>query len=278
MGKLSVYADILIIINIIVDYFIIRIVQHFLQLSIKTWRILLASFFGGISSLYIFIPQSSLLFEILYRILVCLTLSIILCGFKSIKKTIFACILIFIVTCAYTGTMIALWFIIKPNGMVINNSIVYFDVSPTIIILFTVIFYIVFSLLNFLFKRTAKLSEKCFLKIGVMGREIEMKAIIDSGNSLEDPFSDSEIIIADEKQIKSLFGEDYYQNNELKNRYRKIPCGTVGGTGLLDAFRCDYAIANSENGMTKLNKPILAISKTDFNDDYSAIVNPRIFL
>ena len=278
MGKLSVYADILIIINIIVDYFIIRIVQHFLQLSIETWRILLASFFGGISSLYIFIPQSSLLFEILYRISVCLTLSIILCGFKSIKKTIFACILIFIVTCAYTGTMIALWFIIKPNGMVINNSIVYFDVSPMIVIVFTIIFYVIFSLLNFVFKRTAKLSEKCFLKIGVMDREIKIKAIIDSGNSLEDPFSDSEIIITDEKQIKLLFGEDYYQNKELKNRFRKIPYGTVGGKGLLDAYRCDYAIANSKDSATKLNKPILAISKTDFNDDYSAIVNPRIFL
>lgn len=278
MGKLSVYADILIIINIIVDYFIIRIVQHFLQLSIETWRILLASLFGGLSSLYIFIPQSSFLFEILYRILVCLTLSIILCGFKSIKKTIFACILIFIVTCAYTGTMIALWFIIKPNGMVINNSIVYFDVSPMMIIMFTVIFYIIFSILNFAFKRTAKFSEKCFLKIGVMDREIKIKAIIDSGNSLEDPFSDSEIIITDEKQIKLLFGEDYYQNKELKNRFRKIPYGTVGGKGLLDAYRCDYAIANSKDSATKLNKPILAISKTDFNDDYSAIVNPRIFL
>ena len=111
-----------------------------------------------------------------------------------------------------------------------------------------------------------------------MDREIKIKAIIDSGNSLEDPFSDSEIIITDEKQIKLLFGEDYYQNKELKNRFRKIPYGTVGGKGLLDAYRCDYAIANSKDSATKLNKPILAISKTDFNDDYSAIVNPRIFL
>lgn len=239
---------------------------------------LLASLLGGISSLYIFLPKTSLLFEIFYRVFVCFALSVILCGIKRPKKALFSGVVIFLVTCAYTGVMMALWFIFKPNGLLINNSVVYFDISPIILLIFTVVFYLVFSVLNYFFKTTSKLSERCNLKIFAMENCVELTAIVDSGNSIEDNLSNSEIIITDEKQIRCVFGKNYHQNEQIKNRFRKIPCGTVTGKDLLDAYRCDYAIVQSKDKKVRLEKPILAISHINFNDDYSAIVNPRIFL
>ena len=273
-----VYADILILVNTIVDYFILRTAQHFLHYTIKVWRIIVASLIGGISSLYIFLPESSVAFELLYKSLVCCVLSVILCGVKNLKKTLFCATLIFIVTCGYMGIIIALWFIFKPNGLLINNSIVYFDISPIILIVFTAVFYLVFSVFNYIFKTDSKLSERCNLKIFAMENCVELTAIVDSGNSIEDYLSNSEIIITDEKQIGAVFGDNYQKNEQLKSRFRKIPCGTVTGKDLLDAYRCDYAIVQSKNKKVRLEKPILAISHINFNDDYSAIVNPRIFL
>ena len=57
-----------------------------------------------------------------------------------------------------------------------------------------------------------------------------------------------------------------------------MPCGTVSGTGALDGFRCDMATVTDGTRTVRLEKPILAVSKTRLNDDYQAIVNPKIFM
>ncbi|MBQ8794016.1 MAG: sigma-E processing peptidase SpoIIGA, partial [Clostridia bacterium] len=52
MGEVVVYADILIIVNFVVDYFLISIAAHFLNKKPRLWRLLLSAGTGGIFSLY----------------------------------------------------------------------------------------------------------------------------------------------------------------------------------------------------------------------------------
>ena len=102
-------------------------------------------------------------------------------------------------------------------------------------------------------------------------KNIRLEAIIDTGNSIEDIFSSSQIIIADEKQVNKLFSLE----DKNSSRYRILPCNTVSGNSILEGFRCDSAVIISENKKTVLQKPILAISKTDLKDGYNAIINPE---
>ena len=63
--------------------------------------------------------------------------------------------------------------------------------------------------------------------------------------------------------------------DKSSSRYRILPCNTVSGSGVLEGFRCDSAVIISNNEKTVLQKPILAISKTDLADGYDAIINPE---
>lgn len=272
MIDLIVYADVLIFLNLIVNYLLLCAVLKILNIKAKGIRIIISAFFGGLSSLYIFLPDLNIFTEVFLKIITCTVMVMICFGFKSIKAFIKKCLVLFAVTCAYGGIMFALWLAFNPKGMVINNSVVYFNISPIVLIISSVICYLILGISSKIFERASKFAKKCSITVFALEKSIRLDAIIDTGNSMEDIFSNSEIIIADQNKVEILF--DLQDKNS--SRFRILPCNTVSGYDMLEAFRCDSAVVISNNEQTVLKKPLLAISKTKLGDDYDAIINPKV--
>ena len=272
-----VYADVLIVLNLLVDYFLLSAAALILRRRIKVIRIVTAAFVGGLSSLYIFLPSLSVFADFALKLLICAVMSLICFGFGSLKAFLKSALVSFGVTCAYAGIMIAAWHIFKPNGMLINNSVVYFNISPLILVGASVVSYLCFMFLSAVFRRSAETAKLCNISLFADGKKVELSAIVDTGNSLNDVFGKSEVIIADKSAARSLFGEiDPQINMSVKARYRIVPCTTVSGGDMLEGFRCDKAELQSEDRQIVLDKPILALSKLPLNDGYNAIINPKI--
>lgn len=272
-----VYADILLTVNLIVDFILLKITLKILKITPKIKRILFACIVGSVFSLYIFLPQSPLLIELSVQFSMSCVLILICIGFGSFKRFIRAVTTLFCVTLIYGGSMIALWQLLKPSGMVINNSVVYFNISPLILISSTVLGYFLYIVFQKLFAVSSDTAKRCDVTLYAFGKNVGLTAIIDTGNSLTDIFSNSEIIIVDLSVAKTLFGEISIENNPLlATRYRSIPCHTVSGGSIMDSFRCDTGEIYLEDKTISLNNPIIAISKTPIKEDYSAILNPKI--
>ncbi len=274
---LIVYADILIFLNTIVDYFLLLATSQFTGEKVKTLRIVLAAFLGGLSCVYIFLPNVSLILELFYKVCVALLLTAICFKFRGIKQYLKNVTVFFVMTCAYAGIMFALWLIFKPYGMVINNSVVYFNISPVVLVVCSVGGYILFSILWHIFSKNSKFCEKCDITVFCNNKSITLKAIADTGNSIEDVFERGEVIIADKNQVEELLGITVNQDNpQLKRRYRVLPCNTVTGYNILEGYRTDKAIVSYDGKVIRLKTPLLAVSKVKLNDDYNAIINPKI--
>ena len=272
-----VYADVLIFLNLIINYFLLLAVSKILKKTPKTRWLVLSAFVGALSSLYIFLPQTSFLIETLFKIAVSMFMTIIAFGFKGVKAYIKSVLLLFGVTVGFGGLMYAIWLTFSPNGMVINNSVVYFDISLIALIGFTVAGYIIFSILYRVFSKTATFAERCDITLFANEKSVKVTAIVDTGNSIEDAFSMGEIIIVDKSVAIKLFEcEDFQINFKTKSRYRMLPCATVSGTDVLEGLRCDRAEVKYKNQSITLNRPILAISKTPLPDGNDAIINPKI--
>ena len=84
--KLIVYADILIFLNTLVDYFLLLATSQFMGEKVKAFRIVLAALLGGLSCVYIFLPKVSVILELTYKICVALLLTAVCFKFKGIKK------------------------------------------------------------------------------------------------------------------------------------------------------------------------------------------------
>ncbi len=269
---LIVYADVLIFLNLIVNYLLLCATSKIIGSKPKTLRAVLASFLGGISSLYIFLPKLNIIFEFLLKVVTCLLMSVICFGFRNMKNILKNSLVFFAVTCGYGGIMFAFWILFNPKGMVINNSIVYFNISPTVLVVCSVVGYIFLSIATKIFAKTLKFAKRCNVTVFANEKSVRLEAIVDTGNSIEDIFSNSEIIIADSTAVNTLFDD----SDKESTRFRVLPCSTVSGYDMLEAFRCDSAVVIDNNRQTVLDKPLLAISKTKLNDGYNAIINPKV--
>lgn len=276
---MAVYADILVIINLIVDYFLLAASAAVLRIKLSVLRQLGGASIGALSSLYIFAPNFGIFTDLLFRAAVCAVMVLCAFGFRSTKRFLRAAGVLFLVTCGFGGIITAVWSLFKPRGMTVVNSVVYFNISPAVLISVSVITYLLFMLLNAIFSKTSELADRCEITVTAEEKSITMDAIVDTGNSIKDYLSGSEVIIADSEFVKALLGSDSPESDiRLKSRYRILPLSTVSGGGTLDGFRCDSAVISDGEHTVKLEKPILAVSKTPLRDDYQAIVNPEIFI
>lgn len=270
-----VYADILIILNFAIDYFLLMLTAHILRRPITLARQLLAAGIGALSAMLIFLPELNSAVQLILSVIIAFAMTATAFGIDS-KKTFFrASAVLFAVSLGYAGGMLAIWNIFRPDGMVIHNSVVYFNVSPLFLILFSVGAFFIVIILRKLLDRTAPLAEKCEISLFAADKAITVTAIADTGNSIEDVFGLSEIIIADTAVASALLG-DYKNDPEMLCRYRALPCHTVSGSDLLDGYRCDKAHIIHNGKTIEIRKPILAVSKTTLGGDYSAIINPKI--
>ncbi len=274
-----VYADILVILNLIVDYFLLSASAAILRVKLPVFRQLGGAAVGALSSLYIFAPDLGIFVDVALRAAVCAVMVLCAFGFRGAKRFFRSAGVLFLVTCGFGGIMTALWTIFKPDGMTVVNSVVYFNISPAVLIGASVITYLLFMLFKAIFSRTSELADRCEITVTAEEKSITMDAIVDTGNSIKDYLSGSEVIIADGEFVKVLLGSDNpVTDARLKKRYRILPLSTVSGGGTLDGFRCDSAVISDGERTVKLEKPILAVSKTPLRDDYQAIVNPEIFI
>ena len=63
-----VYADILIVLNLIVNYFLLLATSKLLRRNVKVLPMLLSALAGAFSSLYIFLPKPSVIAELFFNV------------------------------------------------------------------------------------------------------------------------------------------------------------------------------------------------------------------
>ncbi len=271
------YADVLVVLNILVDYFLIGATGCIIHINIPFIRQLLSAVLGGVSSLVIFLPPMSAVGEFALQGIICISMSLITFGIRPFRRTLRAAAVLLGITFGYGGAMMALWYITRPHGMVINNSVVYFDISPVYLIVFSAIGYIAVNLARRLLSKNAPTAECCTVEVFISDKSRVLTALIDTGNSLEDTFTGGEVIITDENAFMELLGF-VPKAQDMPERYRAIVCNGVSGQALLDAFRCDRAVITYSGTTVNLHRPILAISRRPLGGDYDAIINPRAVL
>lgn len=265
-----VYADVLIVLNFIVDYFLIKLTSLITKSTLKVFRLILASLIGALFSLYIFLPPLNWDFEIFLKFAASAVTVVIGFGFGNIKRFLRCVITLFSVTFGFAGAMIGVWYIFKPTGMVINNSVVYFNISPVFLIAFSVVGYFISFFIRKIFEPKSISAKFCEIEIELDNKKAKTTALIDTGNSLSDPFGNSEIIIADKSVLEEILEEE-----ERKRRYRAVPCTTVSGTELLEGYRSDRVKITGEEKSVILEKPIIALSATRLCGEHKAIINPK---
>ena len=269
---MTVYVDVLIIVNTVIDYFILLTAQRLSKTNCKIYRMVLASLLGGVLSLYIFAPDYGVAVNAVVWLLSGAMIVLSACSKNELKKLLRLYVAYIFTNAIYGGVVTAFWTLFKPRGMVVFNGIVYYQLSPIILLVVTVLCYTAITLSERFLKLKAPMAQRCKLMLYYENLSLELEAIIDTGHSLCDPFSERSVIIADGAKLEKII------NIIPQNKYRLIPYSDISGRGVLNAFLADKAQIFLNDKCYVIIKPTIAAAKTNMlPQEFSALISPQIF-
>ncbi|MBO5858750.1 MAG: sigma-E processing peptidase SpoIIGA [Clostridia bacterium] len=270
-----IYADILVAINMIVNYFLLRACTSVTGADCKTVRMFLSSAVGGLFSLIIFIENIPPLINTAIKLAFLGGMVAVAFGFGTLRAFVKNCSAVLIANFIFAGIMFALSVFVAPEKAIYKNGIVYFDID---IVTLTVSAFVCYGILSLLtrFSRSRNPAESIYeLTVTYNGKEVTGKALYDTGNTLRDSFSGRPVIIAEREFAEKLFGEN--EDITTQKSFRLIPYSTIKNGGALPAFLAEKITLKTPLKMARAEKIFIAVTDKKFiSGDFCALLGTPV--
>ena len=248
-----VYADIVFVINFLMDLFIFWITSLFIKKKTPLKRIALGAFVSAaMYCVFIFIAPA--LFRNFFGSIAVLSGGLF-AAFRPKKPRVFfeAALFAHISAFLVAGLIYALRYLFYSPGFWERGF------SFKVLIISAAAFYILFKYgLGWINANVINKKCCCTVKIFLGGKETTATALIDTGNSLKDPLSDSPVTVVElgrlfevlPREVSALFAEEVspteileaLENSPLRKKIRLIPFSSLGAaSGMLLGFLADKA-------------------------------------
>lgn len=246
---MTVYIDLVCIINFIYDFLILLTVSFTLKRNRKIYNYILSSLIGVLSIFLLFLKINNIILFLL-KILISIIMVIVAFGYKSIKYTISNIIYFYMTSIILAGFL----YLIKGNSSNFNlNYIVLLIIGPIILFIY--------------YKSNKKLkntySDYYKIKIVFDNIEYNLVSFYDNGNNLKDPISKKSIIIVENNRLEKIY-------NIRSPVY--VPVITVKGTHLMRCFKPSYIILNDK----KIYNYLIGESSIKFSDGVECLLNKSL--
>jgi stage II sporulation protein GA (sporulation sigma-E factor processing peptidase) len=290
-----VYGDILLALNLGVDFFLLWATGKFLRRKTPLWRLLLASLLGAVYGVGAVFPSLAFLanpyFAVVFSFLLIRT-AFNNEGWRNFAKQIG---IFYLISFTLAGAMLGAATFIERQGLLTD---------PTRKVQVGALLFGIF-MITVLAKRSVETIRRSWQKenflltieVQAAGRSCLIKTLIDTGNNLTDPLSGRPVIVAEYKAIASMLpfclrqayektGEDdpagVLTHNSIdgwEKRLRLVPFASIGKShGLLLGFRPDMLVIYEKEEKKTTNEVIICLYRKSFDKEakYQAIANPTV--
>lgn len=279
--KQTIYVDVLVIINIYINYGMLLLNSFCRKREPERLKILLASLFGGIYSLIILCPGISDTVISLSRIPAMCIMVLLSSGFGSIKEYTKSAFMFLGINLIFAGAMFLLWFFVYPRNMYFNGGVVYFDIDALTLVLLTVGAYLLIRVISVLVKSRIPDTLIYSVEIILSGKSYFCRGLYDSANCLCDPFSGEGVIIVYIGVIKDAVSEKIFNDPESvmdETKFKLIPVKSLSGSKLLPSIRAEKIIIKSLGSEFHLEKPVIALCREKIcAGEYGALLYSTVF-
>lgn len=258
-----VYADVLVTVNFFITFLLLLACAKLCKEQPKTARFVLASFIGGAYSLVLLFDKLAFAVSFFGKLAAAGVIVFAAFGKRPFKLFLKNVAIFMFVNFVFLGLISGGWMLFKPPGVVINNSTVYFDVSAEVLLASAAFAYAATAIIIRIYNNRISKKEIYDISVEKDGREYRFFAFADSGNNLKEPFTDSPVIVV---------SADVFPDVECN---RVIPVTTVGGEGVLYAFKPDKVTVQTSNGKSLLGNVYIALSHNMKKGEYKGIINPN---
>lgn len=236
--KQTIYIDMLILVNLLVNYFLLLTVRGFLHVPVGRGRVFLGACVGALGSLVIFLPQPHWSLSLLYRL--ALSAVMVLACFFPVSRRMFCKLLGLLYLCSFgfAGFMLALCAMNPASGMLMQNGVLYLPVSPLLLLFLAAVSYGVMALLRRVTEPREPKSRFCTVTVTWGGSSQKVCGKIDTGCTLTEPFSHKPALVAEKQALGNTMPHclQTNDNRQWQEGIRMIPYQAVSGEGMLPGF------------------------------------------
>ena len=287
METTLVYLDVLLVLNYITTALLLTGTAKLLGVQIKRRRIVGAALLGAVGSLAIFLPFAGFWWMLAYRVFLSSLIVLAALPWEGPVQLLKGWGMFFLVNFFFAGAMLGVWLLFAPRGMLYLGGVVYFGINPMTLLIGAAAAYILLGLAHRLSRGGRLTGTKCRVTVKLGGNSCSLNALIDTGNSLYEPFSGVPVIVCPLREVSVLLDPALVQAIKAGDwqktaasagtRIRVVPYSAMGGKGTLPALRVDELIIQSGGQLYKAGQCYMAISAQKIGEGGGqAILNPDL--
>lgn len=265
--SIVIYIDILFIINFFINFLLLEVTAKLTKKNAKLYRLIISSAVGGAYSFIMFVDELPEIVLAISKIIVAFVMVLIAFSFHRVSSFFLTSIVFLFSSFVFLGVIVGLYYLTKTDMIVINNSTVYFDIGARGLLLSAFVAYLLSCLIVRLHNKRLSKTDVYSIEIFNENLSVKLNALVDTGNKLYEPFSNSPVIVVDKKKVEKLLGN---------SKCRYIPATTVSGETLLTAFKPEKIIIKSSGCETVVDNAYVALSNDVKANGFSAVINPMI--
>ena len=297
---IEIYADVVFLINFIMNYLIFWVVSKLTKRRCSWWRLGLgAAVASGLYCILIFVAPFRVFVNIFSALVIVMAAIAVTFRPASVKDFLKLIGLTYISAFSIGGAGIGLFYFTNISDVIGNMlSVGVNNFSFTMLLVLSCTTYIALKLGLPLFRRTLiKRQMFCNVKVSVAQEAFSLNGLVDTGNSLTDPLSKNPVIVAEFDGIKNILPEAlraiFYEDKEndilsvvanindanLHRRIRMIPFTSLGKqNGMLIGFKPDFVEISDDAKSIILKDVVIGIYNYSLSKDgtYNALLGPEL--
>lgn len=210
---MKIYLDVVLLESFIMNYIILFSTAIISKSKINYVKIAIASLVAGLYSILNYIWNLGNIQNLAIKFLI--SIMIVLIGFDSykIKTIVKQLILFYLVSFTFGGISFMLLFLINPTDIVFENGLLVGTYPIKVTIIGGIIGAIVIACVSYIIRdRLRTKSMLCDLEIFYKGKYQKLKTMIDTGNLLKEPISQTDVIIVEKNSLRGIISDDILDN------------------------------------------------------------------
>ena len=275
---MTIYIDLIFFENIIMNSIIIYATSIIIKQKPKILRLLISSIIGAIYSIALYITNYKIYTSIFSKIILSIIMMYVAFKPSNLKKLFKQVLILYLTSFVFGGVALNLIYFLKPENISIKNGLFTGEYALKVIMLGALVALIIVKISIKIIK--SKITTKdmyCKIKMKINEKQIETNAMIDTGNLVKEPITNTPVVIVESSLLEGIIPKEILNNLEnilcgnLNNipqeiqeeyftRLRCIPFSSLGKeNGMLVGIKIPEIIAQNEEEEKKTSNIIIGI-------------------
>ena len=277
---MTVYLDIILIENILMNYIILYATGFIQKQKIKQIRLIISSTLGGAYAIISYLNIIPIYSNFFMKILLSIIMIYVAFNIQNIKKLLKTILLFYLSSFVMGGCALALLYIINPENISFKNGVLIGTYPMKVTLIAGVVGFLIIQISFQINKRQMKKKDMiCDLEISINKKKIKLKSYVDTGNMLKEPLTKEPVIIVEKEKlnniinvnIEEILGGDDKKIEKIK--FRIIPFKTIGKeNGILIGIKPDFVKIIFKEKEKNVENVIIGMYDKKIGKEYQALI------